>query len=152
MAQSSTRLCRPSWLGWRRRTTTHPYASSFRLWCAYLLYPAPMAKHGNLQSLIEYASARTVLAVLGSLPLSAAMKVGRAMGRVAYASASRLRRTGKRNLDMAFPEKSEAERNRILRACFGSLGRELGIFSKFATAPPKSLLGLVYCEGLEHLE
>ena len=111
-----------------------------------------MAKHGKLQSLIEYASARTVLAALGSLPLSAAMKVGQAMGSVAYASASRLRRTGERNLEMAFPEKSEAERNRILRACFGSLGRELGVFSKFATATPKSLLGLVECEGLEHLE
>jgi len=78
--------------------------------------------------------------------------MGRAMGRIAYASARNLRRTGERNLELAFPEKSERERTEILRSCFSSLGRELGVFSQFSTASRQSLLGLTDCEGLEHLE
>jgi KDO2-lipid IV(A) lauroyltransferase len=74
------------------------------------------------------------------------------MGRIAYASAGNLRRTGERNLELAFPEKSERERTEILRSCFRSLGRELGVFSQFSTASPHSLLSLTDCEGLEHLE
>ena len=86
------------------------------------------------------------------MPPRVAIALGRAMGRIAYASAGKLRRTGERNLELAFPEKSERERTKILRSCFRSLGRELGVFSQFSTASPHSLLSLTDCEGLEHLE
>jgi KDO2-lipid IV(A) lauroyltransferase len=111
-----------------------------------------MAKHGKLQTIVEYASARSVLTALGLMPPRIAIALGRAMGRIAYASARNLRRTGERNLELAFPEKSERERTEILRSCFRSLGRELGVFSQFSTATPQSLLSLTDCEGLEHLE
>jgi KDO2-lipid IV(A) lauroyltransferase len=111
-----------------------------------------MAKHGKLQTLSEYLLARSVLAALGIAPLSLATGVGRAMGLIAYASARNLRRTGKRNLELAFPEKNEFERREILRSCFASLGRQLGLFSQFSTATPSSLLELIDLEGLEHLE
>jgi KDO2-lipid IV(A) lauroyltransferase len=111
-----------------------------------------MAKHGKLQTIVEYASTRSVLAALGVMPPRIAIALGRAMGRIAYASAGNLRRTGERNLELAFPEKSERERTEILRSCFRSLGRELGVFSQFSTASPHSLLSLTDCEGLEHLE
>src|SRR6266850_2283472 len=117
-----------------------------------VLQPRPMAKHGKLQTIVEYASSRSVLAALGVMPPRIAIALGRAMGRIAYASAGNLRRTGERNLELAFPEKSECERTEILRSCFRSLGRELGVFSQFSTASPHSLLSLTDCEGLEHLE
>ena len=111
-----------------------------------------MAKHGKLQTIVEYASSRSVLAALGVMPPRIAIGLGRAMGRIAYASAGNLRRTGKRNLELAFPDKSERERTAILRSCFRSLGRELGVFSQFSTASAHSLLSLTDCEGLEHLQ
>jgi KDO2-lipid IV(A) lauroyltransferase len=111
-----------------------------------------MAKHGKLQTIVEYASSRSVLAALGVMPPRIAIALGRAMGRIAYTSAGNLRRTGKRNLELAFPEKSERQRTEILRSCFRSLGRELGVFSQFSTASPHTLLSLTDCEGLEHLE
>lgn len=110
-----------------------------------------MAKQGKLRTLLEYVPARAVLAALGSMPSVTALAMGRALGAVAYATAGRLKRTGRRNLELAFPEKSEHERDEILRACFQSLGRELGVFSQFSKADRASLLRLVDCEGFEHL-
>lgn len=74
------------------------------------------------------------------------------LGRVAYPLAGNLRKTGQRNLELAFPEKTEAERKQLLSACFQSLGRQLGLFSQFSTASRDSLLSLTEWEGLENLE
>jgi len=110
-----------------------------------------MAKHGKLQTFLEYSAARSVLAVLGALPVSTAMALGRALGKVAYWTAQDLRRTAQTNLQLAFPEKDEQERNEILRQCFSSLGRELGIFSHFSTSSREVLLEWIETRGLEHL-
>jgi Kdo2-lipid IVA lauroyltransferase/acyltransferase len=111
-----------------------------------------MAKHGKLQTTIEYVAARSILATLGKFPFSVAMSLGRAIGRLAYVVAGDLRRTGRRNLLLAFPEKSAAERDQLLRGCFSSLGRELALFSKFSTSSRKSLLDHIEPRGVEHLE
>lgn len=79
------------------------------------------------------------------------MSLGKLMGRFAFSLASGLRRTGIRNLELAFPEKSPAEREAIVKSTFISLGRTLGIFSQFATKSSKSLQQLFEIEGLEHL-
>jgi KDO2-lipid IV(A) lauroyltransferase len=96
--------------------------------------------------------ARAVFGGLSLMPISWAMTTGRGLGRVAYAAAGELRRTGERNLKLAFPEKSEAERQRLLRQSFAGLGRQLGLVSKFAGASRESLLDVTRWEGLEHLE
>lgn len=111
-----------------------------------------MAKHGKLQSTIEYLAARVIFASLSHLPLPAAMGVGRGIARLAYLLAGRLRRTGQTNLALAFPEKTEEERSAILRGCFRSLGRELGFFSKFSTANPEKLRSYFNTTGLERFE
>jgi KDO2-lipid IV(A) lauroyltransferase len=85
------------------------------------------------------------------LPSKWAMSAGRGFGHVAYFAAGHLRRTGDRNLALAFPEKNEEERQQLLRECFAGLGRQLGLFSKFATDSRESLLELTRWEGLEHL-
>jgi Kdo2-lipid IVA lauroyltransferase/acyltransferase len=98
-----------------------------------------MGRKGKAQEFLEYAAARALLSGLGALPRPAAVRVGRALGRAAYALAGGLRRTGLRNLELAFPEMGAAERERILRGTFESLGRQLGEVSQFPRATPERL-------------
>lgn len=112
-----------------------------------------MAKHGKLQIALEYALARAILSGLGVLPRPVAIAVGLSIGRLAYLLPGNLRRTGRRNLDIAFPEMSEPERKRLLHRSFASLGRLLGEFSQLPRATPEKLRQLIeYDEvGLAHL-
>jgi KDO2-lipid IV(A) lauroyltransferase len=112
----------------------------------------PMAKHGKLQSFAQYLAVKTIFATLRLMPLRAAMRVGRLLGAIAYLTAGELRRTGLRNLQIAFSDKSESERAVILRECFANLGRNLGLFSHFATATPELIRSLVDARGMEYLE
>jgi Kdo2-lipid IVA lauroyltransferase/acyltransferase len=98
-----------------------------------------MAKKSNAQMFVEYAAARAILSGLGALPRPWAVAAGRGLARAAYALAGGLRRTGMRNLELAFPEMSERERQRLLRASFLSLGRQLGEVSQFPRATPERL-------------
>lgn len=92
---------------------------------------------------LEYAAARVVLSGLGSLPKPLAVAAGRGVGRLAYHLAGGLRRTGERNLELAFPELAAAERRRLLRGSFLSLGRLLAEFSQFPRYTPASLREVV---------
>ena len=98
-----------------------------------------MAKKGRVQIFLEYAAARVLLSGLGALPRPLAVAAGRGVGRAAYALAAGLRRTGLRNLELAFPEMCEAERRKILRGSFVSLGRQLGEVSQFPRVTRESL-------------
>ncbi|HEX9543779.1 MAG TPA: lysophospholipid acyltransferase family protein [Pyrinomonadaceae bacterium] len=112
-----------------------------------------MAKHSKFQIILEYALARSILASLGLLPRLVAVVLGVTMGRVAYLLPGTLRRTGERNLEIAFPEMDQRDRKRLLRASFESLGRLLGEFSQLPKATPDKLRKLIeYDEvGLRHL-
>jgi KDO2-lipid IV(A) lauroyltransferase len=110
-----------------------------------------MAKRGRLQTLLEYTLARAVLSGLGILPRRLAVAVGRSLGRIGYLLFSDLRRTGSRNLNIAFPDVSQGERKRMLRGCFDNLGRMLGEFSQLSRITPDQLRQIVDCEGLDHL-
>jgi len=111
-----------------------------------------MSKHGKLQTTLEYLAARLVLSGLGLMPMRMAISAGQGLGTVAYRLAGNLRRTGERNLQLAFPEKTEEERQEIVCGCFRSLGRQLGVFSKFAKSPIESLYEVFQITGLEHYE
>ncbi|HVF22555.1 MAG TPA: lysophospholipid acyltransferase family protein [Pyrinomonadaceae bacterium] len=111
-----------------------------------------MAKQGKLQTLLEYAAAKSVLIMLGHLPAPAAIALGESVGKLAYLLAGDLRKTGATNLRIAFPEKTDDERAELLRECFNGLGRQLGLFSQFATRPQADLQNLIEVQGLEHLE
>ncbi|HET6671241.1 MAG TPA: lysophospholipid acyltransferase family protein [Pyrinomonadaceae bacterium] len=110
-----------------------------------------MAKRGRLQTLLEYTLARAVLSGLGILPRKLAVAVGRSLGRIGYLLFSDLRRTGSRNLNIAFPDVSQGERKRMLRGCFDNLGRMLGEFSQLSRITPDQFRQIVDCEGLDHL-
>src|SRR4051812_23244212 len=111
-----------------------------------------MGKRGKLQTALEYTTARALLTGLGLLPRPLAVATGRCVGRIAYGLSDRLRSTGFRNLELAFPEMSGRERARILRGSFKNLGRLLGEFSQFSHATPEDLRRIVECEGIENLQ
>jgi KDO2-lipid IV(A) lauroyltransferase len=111
-----------------------------------------MAKPGKLQTFLEYTAAKTVLTSLGLMPAPAAYALGSAFARLAYYLAGDLRRTGAINLRLAFPDKSDSERAELLRECFDSLGRVLGLFSQFSSRSQEKLRQLIEVQGLENLE
>lgn len=111
-----------------------------------------MAKRGRLQTKLEYALARLVFTSLGMLPRSVSVSVGRGLGQLGYLMFGDLRRTGRRNLDIAFPELGEDEKERIIRSCFDSLGRVLGEFPHFQHITRDQLCQFPHREGIEHLE
>jgi KDO2-lipid IV(A) lauroyltransferase len=111
-----------------------------------------MAKQrGKLQTDLEYAAVRLLLGALELLPRGVAVALGRGMGHAAYAIAGSLRRTGLRNLQLAFPEMGEGERRRTLRRSMVGLGRQLGYFSHFPRMKPEDLRDLVEYDGIEIL-
>ena len=72
---------------------------------------------------IEYLGLRAAVGALAALPLALAVRLGAALGWLAYWLDVPHRRIGMRNLAIAFPERSLRERRRILRASFQNLGR-----------------------------
>jgi KDO2-lipid IV(A) lauroyltransferase len=106
----------------------------------------------RLQINLEYLIARSLLAMLAVLPLPLALSAGSMLGRSGYYFSGRLRRTGLRNLELAFPDLDARRRKELLRGCFQNLGRLLAVFSHFGKPSPKALQALIECEGLEHLD
>jgi KDO2-lipid IV(A) lauroyltransferase len=101
---------------------------------------------------IEYAAAWPLIKILGILPRPAARAVGKCLACVVYLLHVRLRRVGMRNLSLAFPEKTEAERARILRGEFFSLGRQLAEVCHFPEYTLENIDEVVVFEGFENLE
>jgi KDO2-lipid IV(A) lauroyltransferase len=98
-----------------------------------------MAKKSRFQLGLEYATVRTVFVVLGILPRRAALFLCRLIGRIAFSVLGSLRRTGMRNLEIAFPEKSDDERSTILKGTFQSLGRVMAETSQFMKVSPAEI-------------
>jgi KDO2-lipid IV(A) lauroyltransferase len=72
---------------------------------------------------LEYVALRLGFGALRVLPLDLAMRLAAVVAAGMIRVAGRLRRIGLRNLAIAFPEKSEAERLAILVAAYRNLGR-----------------------------
>lgn len=92
---------------------------------------------------IEYAAARLALGLLGLLPRSAAIRVATWILLAVPKALPKLRMTGLRNLEIAFPEKSVAEREVLLRGTFENLGRVLGDLSQFPKYTRERLADLI---------
>jgi len=101
---------------------------------------------------LEYAAAWPFIKVLGVLPRPLARAFGIGLGRIVYLAHVRLRRVGMRNLALAFPDKTEAERARILRGEFTSLGRQLAEVCQFPKYTRENVERVVVYDGLENYE
>ena len=132
---------------------TRPLITSRRSWAKLRPFASLMAKRGRLQTTLEFYLARIIISGMGRLPRPAALALGLLFGRIVSFLPGGLNRTGQRNLQLAFPEKSEAERRRLLRGSFENLGRLLGEFSQLPRATPETLRKLIEYDqvGLAHL-
>ena len=101
---------------------------------------------------LEYAAAWPFITILGILPRAVARSVSIGLSYIVYLLHARLRRVGMRNLEMAFPEKSKAERARILRGEFASLGRQLAEVCHFPTYTLENIEQVVVFDGIENLD
>jgi KDO2-lipid IV(A) lauroyltransferase len=77
----------------------------------------------RLRHRVEYACVRAVAGALAALPLGVAFRLCEAIAWLVWCVDTRHRRIGMRNLEIAFPERSVAERRRILRESFLNMGR-----------------------------
>jgi Kdo2-lipid IVA lauroyltransferase/acyltransferase len=101
---------------------------------------------------LEYAAAWPFIKLLGLLPRPISRAFAITLGQAFYLLHFRLRRVGMRNLELAFPEKSKAERARILRGVFTSLGRQLAELCQFPRYTKENVDDVVVYDGLENFE
>jgi KDO2-lipid IV(A) lauroyltransferase len=101
---------------------------------------------------LEDAPIWLLVRALALAPASVARAFGIALGRTVYLLHGRLRRTGLRNLQLAFPQMPLAERRLILRRQFTSLGRQLGVFCRFPRYNRENISQLAVYDGFENFE
>jgi KDO2-lipid IV(A) lauroyltransferase len=101
---------------------------------------------------LEYAAAWTGLKALGLLPRSAAREVGAAFAGLAYRLRTPLRRAAMFNLQLAFPEMSEAERKQITRGMIRQIGWMAAEFSQFPKYTPENISQIVTIDGAKNFE
>ena len=98
----------------------------------------------------EFLLAYVLVKLLGGLPRPLARAAGSVVGRAAFLLLPRLRRTGRYNLELAFPEKPAAERERILRKLYRNLGWLLAEFCLMPGYTAESASRFIRYEGLEN--
>jgi Kdo2-lipid IVA lauroyltransferase/acyltransferase len=103
-----------------------------------------------MREALEYAFAWTLLKGIGSLPRPLARRVGAGLGAIAWWILPRLRRTGLRNLELAFPSMAAEERVRVLRHLYRHLGWQLAEFCQMPGYTREETRELIRYEGLEH--
>jgi KDO2-lipid IV(A) lauroyltransferase len=103
----------------------------------------------SLRERLENLALQLVAGAIGILPRSVARAVGAGLGAAAWTLLGRLRRVGLQNLQLALPEKTEAEREVILRGVFRSLGWQVGEFCKMSGYTPQQASKFIRYDGLE---
>jgi KDO2-lipid IV(A) lauroyltransferase len=101
---------------------------------------------------LEFALAWCVVKTIGALPRPLARLVGVSLGQLIYALHGKLRRVGMRNLALAFPEKTAAERRRIVRRVFSSLGRQFAEVCLFPIYTSENVSRTVAYDGYENFD
>ena len=103
-----------------------------------------------MREALEFAFAWTLFKLLGLLPRGAARAAGAGAGALAWYLLPRLRQTGRRNLELAFPEMTPQDRERILRNVYRHLGWQLAEFCQMSRFTAKNTRDRVRYQGLEH--
>jgi KDO2-lipid IV(A) lauroyltransferase len=99
---------------------------------------------------IEFAFAWSFVHLLGILPRRLARSAGAIIAGIAWFTLGRLRRVGLRNLELAFPQMPFAERKRVLRLEYRSLGWQLAEFAKMSGYTPEYASRFIRYDGLEN--
>jgi len=101
---------------------------------------------------LQYWPVALFVRFVGILPRPLAHGVGILVGKAVYYLHPRLRRVGHRNLQIAFPEKSVADRRKILSGVYVSLGRLLGETCLFPRYTQKNAAEIATYQGFENFE
>lgn len=88
---------------------------------------------------IEYVLFHALFSFFRRLPFPLAFRIGEGIGRLHYLFNRPQRRVGMRNLAIAFPHKTEAERRAILRESFLNLGRLMAEFCHLHALTPENI-------------
>ena len=100
---------------------------------------------------IEYAAVIALRQLSAVLPYPVLLLCGKVLGLIFYAVDATHRRVASENLAAAFPRRSRAERNAIVRAVFSHFGCLLFEFLKFSTLSPEQILERVDFDGEERV-
>lgn len=109
-------------------------------------------KRSNLQNKSELVAVRSLLGAIGALPLATSMRFGKSVGRFLAKKFPKLQKTAKRNLEIAMPEITESEREKIVEGTFESLGRHLGFVSHFKKFKHEDIRNLIEVVGRENFD
>lgn len=101
---------------------------------------------------LPIAFALGLLWLITRLPYTWQMALGRGLGRLVYRLAKRRRHIAKINIDLCFPEKSDLQRDLLVKQQFESLGMGLIEIALAWWASDAKLAQLGKIEGLHHLE
>jgi len=99
---------------------------------------------------IEFWLVLAVARSLGRMPRGLARLFADALACAVYRAFSRLRRVGTRNLELAMPDLSAQDCNRVLRGVFRHLGWQLVEFCRMPRYTAENTRGWLRTEGLEH--
>jgi Kdo2-lipid IVA lauroyltransferase/acyltransferase len=109
-----------------------------------------MARNGALRDRAEYAAVWLAVQALCWLPLPLARFLAGALAQLLRLALPRWRRIARRNLELAYPEKSEQERKAILRGAFANIGRILLALARSPRLTEANIGKWISYEGFEH--
>lgn len=110
-----------------------------------------MRQRSPVRNRLEYWLALAVVKALEWTPAGPAHALARTAVRIFLDwPLPKLRRTAERNLAMALPEFSAAERRHTIDAVFGSIARTIVTFAKFPRIRAENVEQWIRCEGAEH--
>jgi KDO2-lipid IV(A) lauroyltransferase len=100
----------------------------------------------------EYAAAVVVVGTLRWLPLVFAERLARLYATTLDRAIPRLRRIARRNLSLALPLLSAAERERTVNGVFRSIARLLLAFARFPDIDSRNVSNWIRYDGFEHFQ
>jgi KDO2-lipid IV(A) lauroyltransferase len=106
----------------------------------------------SVREAVEFGFVWLFVKAIGVLPRRLARAVGAAIGGLAFHVLGRLRHTGERNLELAFPEIQTVDRDAILRRVYRNLGWLLAEFCLMSRYTPESASAFIRYEGLENYQ
>ncbi len=109
-------------------------------------------KRSKLQNKSELLAFRSLLGAIGALPLETSMRFGKSFGSFLAKKFPRMQKTARRNLEIALPELSEQEKEKIVHGTFESLGRHLGFVAHFRKFELEDIRNLIEVVGKEHFD
>lgn len=105
-----------------------------------------------LQHRIEYILLRGVIGLLSLLPDRTAQGIGASLGRLGYWPLRIRRRQAEENVRRAFPEQDEAWVQRVVRASYEHLGREMVVTLRMPTRTKAEIAAITQVDGLEQAD